>query len=112
MIEDPKRDRQKKHLFSDIFFITLYAAICGADNWVAIERFGKAKEQWFTKQLNLEYGVPSYDTLVDVFALIDTEQFSQCFSNWVVDLSDLAEEAMITIDVNCLSLKIGFLKTS
>ncbi|MCK5829782.1 MAG: transposase family protein [Methylococcales bacterium] len=49
MIEDPKRDRQKKHLFSDIFFITLYAAICGADNWVAIERFGKAKEQWFTK---------------------------------------------------------------
>jgi hypothetical protein len=35
-IEDPRRDRHKKHLLSDIFFITLCATISGADNWVAI----------------------------------------------------------------------------
>ena len=48
-IEDPRVNRQKKHQLSDIFFITLCATICGADNWVAIERFGKAKKSWFTE---------------------------------------------------------------
>ena len=96
-IEDPRRDRHKKHLLSDIFFITLCATICGADNWVAIERFGKAKEQWFTEQLNLDHGIPSHDTLGDVFAVIDTEQFSKCFSNWIADLANLVEEDIIAI---------------
>jgi predicted transposase YbfD/YdcC len=101
-IEDPRRDLHKKHKLSDIFFITLCATICGADNWVAIERFGKAKEQWFTEQLNLKNGIPSHDTLGDIFSVIDTEQFSQCFSNWVADLSDLSEEDIIAIDGKCL----------
>ena len=105
-IEDPRRDRHKKHLLSDIFFITLCATICGADNWVAIERFGKAKEPWFTELLNLDNGIPSHDTLGDVFAVIDTEQFSQCFSNWVADLSNLSEEDIIAIDGKCLRRSI------
>ena len=105
-IEDPRRDRHKKHLLSDIFFITLCATICGADNWVAIERFGKAKEPWFTELLNLDNGILSHDTLGDVFAVIDTEQFSQCFSNWVADLSNLSEEDIIAIDGKCLRRSI------
>lgn len=105
-IEDPRRDRLKKHQLSDIFFITLCATICGADNWVAIERFGKAKEQWFTEQLNLKHGIPSHDTLGDVFSAIDTEQFSECFSNWVADLSHLVEEDIIALDGKCLRRSI------
>lgn len=105
-ITDPRRDRHKKHQLSDIFFITLCATICGADNWVAIERFGKAKEALFTEQLGLEHGISSHDTLGDVFATIDTEQFSECFSNWVADLADLAEENIIAIDGKCLRRSI------
>jgi predicted transposase YbfD/YdcC len=105
-IEDPRKERHKKHPLTDIFFITLCATICGADNWVAIERFGKAKEQWFTEQLNLNYGIPSHDTLGDVFSVIDTEQFSECFSNWVADLSNLADEDIIAIDGKCLRRSI------
>jgi len=62
-IEDLRIDRHKKHQLSDIFFITLYATICGADYWVVIERFGKFNEQWFTKQLNLDHGILPHDTL-------------------------------------------------
>ena len=105
-IEDPRRERHKKHLLSDIFFITLCATICGADNWVAIERFGKAKEQWFTDQLKLDHGIPSHDTFGDVFAVIDTEKFSACFSNWVADLSNLADEEIIALDGKCLRRSI------
>ena len=105
-ITDPRRDRHKKHQLCDIFFITLCATICGADNWVAIEQFGKAKEPWFTEQLNLAHGIPSHDTLDDVFAVIDTEQFSECFSNWVTDLSNLVAEDIIAIDGKCLRRSI------
>ena len=76
--------------------------ICGADNWVAIEAFGKAKKSWFNKVLNLPNGLPSHDTFGDVFSVIDTEQFSECFSNWVADLADLTDGEVIAIDGKCL----------
>ena len=90
----------------DIFFITLCAAICGADNWVAIEEFGKAKEDWVTELLDLKHGIPSYDTLGDIFAAIDTEEFSECFSKWVADLATLTEGEVIAIDGKCLRRSI------
>jgi len=101
-INDPRVNRQKKHQLQDIFFITLCAVICGADNWVAIEEFGKAKEAWFTDQLDLENGIPSHDTFGDVFAAIDTEQFSESFSKWVADLANLTDGEVIAIDDKCL----------
>lgn len=97
-VTDPRINRQKKHQLQDIFFITLCAVISGADNWVMIEEFGKAKAEWFTEQLNLKHGIPSHDTFGDVFAAIDTEQFSACFSNWVSDLANLTSGEVIAID--------------
>lgn len=101
-IPDPRMDRRKRHKLSDIFFITLCAVICGADDWVSIEQFGKAKEKWFTAVLGLKHGIPSHDTFGRVFALIDTQRFSECFSRWVADLSDLSEGEVIAIDGKCL----------
>ena len=75
-IQDPRVNRQKKYQLQDVFFITLCTVICGADNWVAIEEFGEAKEEWFTELLDLQHGILSHDTLGDVFAVIDTEEFS------------------------------------
>ncbi len=101
-IEDPRIDRRKQHELKDIIFITLCATICGADSWVAIETFGKAKEAWFTQVLSLKNGIPSHDTFGYVFALIDTEEFSRCFSRWVADLSKLCDGEVIGIDGKCL----------
>jgi predicted transposase YbfD/YdcC len=101
-IKDPRVNRQKKHQLQDIFFITICATICGADNWVAIEAFGVAKEAWFTELLDLEHGIPSHDTFGEVFAAIDTDQFSDCFSRWVADLASLTEGNVIAIDGKCL----------
>ena len=105
-IENPRVDRQKKHQLQDIFFIALCAVICGADNWVAIEEFGKAKIDWFTKLLGLQHGIPAHDTFGDVFAAIDNEQFGECFSNWVSDLASLTEGEVIAIDGKCLRRSI------
>ena len=101
-IPDPRLNRRKLHKLSDIFFITLCAVICGADDWVAIELFGKSKVKWFTEVLGLENGIPSHDTFGNVFAAIDTEQFSQCFSRWAADLAELSAGEVVAIDGKCL----------
>lgn len=101
-IPDPRIERGKLHKLSDIFFITLCAVICGADDWVSIALFGRSKEAWFTRLLGLKHGIPSHDTFGNVFAAIDTEHFSQCFSRWAADLADLTDGEVIAIDGKCL----------
>ena len=102
-LKDPRINRGKKHNLSDIFFISICAAICGADTWTAIEEFGKAKESWFTEILGLENGIPSHDTFGDVFAVINIEEFSECFTRWVYDLTAYySKDDMIAIDGKCL----------
>jgi predicted transposase YbfD/YdcC len=105
-MSDPRLDRKKRHKLSDILFIALCAMICGADDWVAIERYGKSKEEWFTKLLGLKEGIPSHDTFGNVFSVIDTEQFSDCFCRWVSSLATLSNGEIISIDGKCLRRSI------
>ena len=102
VIDDPRIDRRKLHQLPDILFITLCAVICGADNWVMIEQFAKGKKAWFEDLLGLPNGVPSHDTFGNVFAAIDTGQFSQCFTQWVNELSEHSKGQVIAIDGKCL----------
>jgi hypothetical protein len=41
---------------------------------VAVEAFGKAKENWLRTFLALPHGIPSHDTFGRVFALVKPEQ--------------------------------------
>jgi predicted transposase YbfD/YdcC len=82
--------------------MTLSAVICGADNWVAIEEFCKAKKDWLTDVLKLKNGIPSHDTFGNVFAMIDTEQFSESFTHWMRDIATLSDNEVIAVDGKCL----------
>jgi hypothetical protein len=44
--------------------------------------------------------------LGDVFAVIDTDEFSDCFSKWVSDLATLTEGEVIALDGKCLRRSI------
>lgn len=101
-VNDPRINRQKKHKLEDIFFITICAVISGADNWVMVENYGKSKKEWLTEILGLENGIPSHDTFGYVFAAIDNEAFSHCFSRWVASLADLTSGEVIAIDGKAL----------
>ena len=97
-ITDPRVDRRKKHLLEDIFFMTLSAVICGADNWVAVETFCKSQEKWLANELGLENGIPSHDTFGKVFSMINVQDFSDCFTNWMHDISSLSDGEIVAID--------------
>ncbi|HYA99851.1 MAG TPA: ISAs1 family transposase [Ktedonobacteraceae bacterium] len=86
-VEDPRMERTKLHRLRDIIIIAICGVICGADGWVGIEEFGKAKEEWLTELLELPNGIPSHDTFGRVFAHLDPDQFEASFLEWVQGIS-------------------------
>lgn len=90
-VEDPRRQAGLRHPLLDIFFIAICAIIAGADDWVAIERFGNAKINWFKKYLPLKHGIPSHDILGNVFAALDPEQFAEAFTNWMKAVAEVSD---------------------
>jgi predicted transposase YbfD/YdcC len=97
-IEDPRVDRTKSHLLYDIVVITICAVICGADDWVAIEKFGKTKKEWFETFLELPNGIASHDTFGRVFSLLSATQFHECFCNWIQAVVQVFEDQIIALD--------------
>src|SRR5512138_3828755 len=97
-LEDPRIDRQKQHQLLDIIVIAICAVICGADDWVAIETFGKAKEAWFRQFLALPNGIPSHDTFGRVFALLSPARFQECFVGWMQAVAEVVVGQVVAID--------------
>lgn len=97
-LKDPRIDRTKRHDLLEIIVIALCAIICGADSWVEVEEFGKAKEVWLRQLLKLPNGIPSHDTFGRVFALLDPTAFHQCFLSWIHAISVATEGEVVAID--------------
>lgn len=98
VLEDPRVERTKLHKLLDIVIIAICAVICGADTWVDVESFGNAKIEWFKTFLELPNDVPSHDTFGRVFAMLDPDQFQQCFLNWITAVSKAILGQVIAID--------------
>lgn len=97
-IKDPRIDRTKRHQLIDILTITLCAVISGADTWLEIEAYGKAKQRWLKRFLSLPNGIPSHDTFARVFARLNPEELQQCFLGWVRSISQLTSGEIVSID--------------
>jgi predicted transposase YbfD/YdcC len=97
LLSDPRMEGKRRHKLEDIVTIAVTAMLCGADEWTAMEEFGRAKEAWLRQFLELPNGIPSHDTFGRVFALLDTEAFQSCFVAWTRSLvGDI--EGVIAID--------------
>jgi len=101
-VSDPRVDRTKDHKLIDIMTIAICAVICGAENWVDIELFGKSKLHWLSTFLELPNGIPSHDTFGRVFSKIDAQQFQLAFWEWVCAVNDIITGQIINIDGKCL----------
>ncbi|MCP3866935.1 MAG: ISAs1 family transposase [Gammaproteobacteria bacterium] len=97
IIPDPRVTGRCNHLLVDIIVIAITAILCGADDWNSIEGFGKAKQEWFRRFLQLPSGIPSHDTFRRVFTRISPSAFQECFIEWVRDVAGTIE-GVIAID--------------
>jgi predicted transposase YbfD/YdcC len=97
-LEDPRLERHKAHLLIDMRVIAIGAVICGADDVVAIARFGRAKQAWFETFLELPHGIRSHATFNRVFALLSPSAFQRCFANWVEAVVQRLGAQIVAVD--------------
>ena len=97
-VTDPRADRGCNHDLLEMVFVALTAAICGANGWADVERFAKAKLDWFRQYIELPHGVPSHDTFGRVFARLDTGEFLSAMHQWVDQFAGSLRSRGIAID--------------
>ena len=86
-IEDPRDNRGKRHKLLDIFIMTVFGLLWGHTDFTNMAIDLKYHEAYFTELLGLENGIPSHDTFSAAFSIINPSEFSECFIQWIVDLT-------------------------
>ncbi len=97
-ITDPRDIRKISHLLTDIIGLSLIAVIAGCESYDDIEEFGKEKEDWLRKHLQLPNGIPSHDTIERLFESINPKEFNSSFSAWVMATFNYKDEVFLHID--------------
>lgn len=100
VVEDPRVSGRTKHMLLDILVIGVLAVICGAETWEEIHDFGIARLEWLKRFVDLSSGIPSHDTFLRVFSIINPKHFELAFMNWVqrIRTPDPGEPDLIAID--------------
>ena len=92
-IEDYRHPSYVRHLLSDIVMLTFFAILSNANEWGEIESFGKQKEKWLRKYLELPNGIPTDDTIRLVISNINTDHFFELTVHLLIETM----EKMITL---------------
>jgi predicted transposase YbfD/YdcC len=97
-LQEPRVERTRRHPLMNIVFIAVCALLSGGNDFVGMEKFGKAKKAWLEKFLDLSNGIPSHDTFGRVIQALQPEQFIACFQQWVAAFTDTEPGRHIAID--------------
>ena len=96
-VPDPRIERTRRHELMDLLVIALCAVIGGADNWVDVVQFGKAKKEWFATFLKLPNGIASHDTFGRVFQRIDSQVLQAVCIDWLQSIAGQVQ-GVVAID--------------
>ena len=96
-LTDPRR-RKVIYPLVNIVTIAICAVICGADDFVAIAKFGRVKQKWLSRFLNLKDGIPSHDRFNAILAAIKPAEFEACLLSWITTLHEITDGQLVAID--------------
>jgi predicted transposase YbfD/YdcC len=74
--------------------------ISGAEDFVHVEMFGRAKLAWLRERMDLPNGIPSHDTFARVFSLLDPQALETAFNSWIQALQVHAAQSVDTSGCN------------
>lgn len=83
-LEDPRQPGNgTRHDFREILVIAVCAMLSDADSFEDMALWGRLKADWLHRFLVLKNGIPSQDTFLRVFRVLDPKQFEAVFQRWV-----------------------------
>jgi hypothetical protein len=97
-LKDPRVERSKRHKLLDIVFIAVCAVVSGANDFVGMAKFGRSKQAWLARFVELPNGIPSDDTFRRVLSALDADAFVSCFLSWVADFQEATAGRVVSID--------------
>ncbi|HEV3082551.1 MAG TPA: ISAs1 family transposase [Gemmataceae bacterium] len=97
-LTDPRMERTKRHSLLDIIILAVCGTLGNADGWADIERFAKAKIDFFRSFLDLPSGIPSHDTFGRVFARLEPAALMACIQQWLDALGAAVAGEVVAID--------------
>jgi predicted transposase YbfD/YdcC len=83
-IEDPRIDRTKLHLLSDLLTIALCATLAGGSTWEDMQEWAASQEeQWLKDSMGLQLpnGIPHHDTFARTLSRIPPQELEPCLSS-------------------------------
>ena len=86
-VDDPRQPSNgTRHDFLELLVMTISAVLSDCDTIEDVAAWSRAHTAWLRQFLVLKNGVPSEDTFLRVFRLLDPKQFESCFRQWVSGL--------------------------
>jgi predicted transposase YbfD/YdcC len=96
-LTDPRRHEVTYPLIN-VVVIAICAVLCGADDFVAIARFGRTKREWLARFLDLKSGIPSHDRFNAIFAALKPAEFEKCLLGLITALHEITGGQLVAID--------------
>lgn len=97
-LPDPRVERTRRHSLESILFLCLCAVVCGANDLVSIERFGKSRQAFLERFVAFPAGIPSHDTLGRVLAKLDPEALEALFARWMHGVAKATKGGVVALD--------------
>lgn len=83
-IDDPRQPSNGTlHDFQEILVIAIAAMLSDSDTVEDIAFWARKKEAWLRRFLVLKNGIPSEETFLRIFRVLDPKQFEAVFRRWV-----------------------------
>jgi hypothetical protein len=85
-VPDPRRQcKNLRHRLVDVLAIGFCGVLCGSEDFVEIEEFGRLKEKFFRRFLELPNGIPAHDTFRRVFQAVCPQALQGCLIDWLTE---------------------------
>jgi len=85
-LSDPRQSWKVLYPLDEVLLLVLCGVLSGADDFVEISAWGRMRLSFLRRLRPYRHGVPSHDTLNDVFNMLDAERFQGCFMAWAEGL--------------------------
>jgi predicted transposase YbfD/YdcC len=102
-VPDPRRQcKNLRHPLVEVLVVGFCGVLCGCEDFVELETFGRQKADFFRRFLELPAGIPSHDTFRRVFQAVCPQALQRCLIEWLQGVRQAApagrEGEVVAID--------------